>query len=176
MIIKTIKTCLVCEKEFGVHPYRADEAKYCSHQCYLKARWGESHTVSTPCEICGKQMFYKKSAKRKFCSKTCARKSQSKRMTGKKHPCFKGKIKYGTNQNYWAIFVPYHPYAGTKGHVMEHHLVMEKHLKRFLDPSEVVHHRNGDTFDNRIENLKLMFKNDHDRKHTQERWDKLKSG
>jgi hypothetical protein len=88
---------------------------------------------------------------------------------GSKHPNWKG----GKNINHNGYIVVYcseHPYRNNHNYVFEHRLVIEKNIGRYLKPTEVIHHINGVKTDNRIENLKLMPKKEHDRFETIRRW------
>lgn len=62
-------------------------------------------------------------------------------------------------QGYIIIHQPEHPFAAQKGYVMEHRLIMEKHIGRYLKKGEVVHHINNILDDNRMDNLMLFPNN-----------------
>jgi len=64
-----------------------------------------------------------------------------------------GKLKKWSG--YVMVLSPEHSFSNN-GYILEHRLVMEKHLGRYLLPEEVVHHINNIRDDNRIENLKLF--------------------
>src|SRR3990167_7409559 len=76
-------------------------------------------------------------------------------MQGSNHHNWHGGRQF-TSAGYIYIWIPKHPHANKQGYVLEHRLVMEKHIGRYLEPKEAVHHLNGNKKDNRIENLILM--------------------
>jgi len=60
---------------------------------------------------------------------------------------------------YIMIKCPEHPRANKEGRVLQHIVVMEEMIGRYLRDGEVVHHINGNRSDNRKENLKLFASN-----------------
>lgn len=70
------------------------------------------------------------------------------------HPQWNGGIK--VNGNRILVHSAGHPAANVDGYVYRSRIVMEMALHRFLDEDEVVHHINGDSFDDRKDNLKLF--------------------
>jgi hypothetical protein len=96
------------------------------------------------------------------CSRTCgvrasfARRTNPNSWRGEKSPRWKGGRRK-TGRGYVAIYSPGHPSVkqGSRQYILEHRLVMEKKLGRYLEPNEFVHHKNGIKDDNRPENLEL---------------------
>lgn len=87
--------------------------------------------------------------------------SEREHSFGEKSPGWKGG-KYTTKRDgYIYVYCPEHPFSkrngkGNGGYVLEHRLVIEKSIGRYLTKEEDVHHINGIKNDNRLENLRLV--------------------
>ena len=107
----------------------------------------------TPSELKprGKQLRFKHS----YCSSDCRIKSHS----GVNAPGWKGGVDHRA-KGYIGVKVSpndfFFPMADHHGYILEHRLVIAKHLNRCLLPWEIVHHKNGMKGDNRFENLELL--------------------
>lgn len=140
---KIVYVCDWCLKNYFVYPSRvkADISKgYKKHFCSRSCKYEWNKTIIGPWK--GKKIPYRK---------------RNRQIWGEKNPNWKGGRRYDKS-GYILVQSPEHPYRDSDGYVREHRLVMEKHLGRYLFPTEVVHHINMNKKDNRLKNL-ILFPN-----------------
>ena len=83
------------------------------------------------------------------------RRNSSECRRGKRNSNWKGG-RVITAQGYVLIYQPSHPYSTKQGYILEHRIIVEKTLGRYLRSDEFIHHINSKRDDNRLQNLELV--------------------
>lgn len=158
--------CPNCNKE--VKESKDPQKKYCSKKCKLlshqkrvreRRKSGLNSRYKFKCLFCKKD-FFGYDLKQKYCSLECAQNARKKYLNIP--DCLENSHrKIDKNIGYVRIYAPMHKEANTWGYVYEHRLIAENKINRELLPNEIVHHKNGLRWDNRLENLEIMTKYEH---------------
>lgn len=165
--IKLNTTCNGCGKSMLVYKHRFDSGRgrNCSKECQFKS---QERKILKKCAICEKDLILQKSRsknKRHYCSKPCRlegmRRFDSKRIidTIKQRKRI-DKLLLGKRGK----SISYDGYYWFSNKKIHRH-IMEQHIGRKLLPTEIVHHINGDKLDNRIENLQIVSRSEHNKIH-----------
>lgn len=68
-------------------------------------------------------------------------------------------------RKYYSVWCPCHPKIKRSNYVLEHRLLIEMKLERFLNYGEVVHHIDGNGLNNSLDNLEVLTIREHKQRH-----------
>ena len=116
--------------------------------------------IPATCSECGEQRLLargdivtRSERGRTLMCNPCAQRMNGPLKRGERHYNWKGG-RWINYRGYVELLNPEHP-AANRGYVLEHRIVMEQALGRYLYPWEEVHHKNSVRTDNAPENLEL---------------------
>lgn len=182
MILK----CPICGKEFQCSPSRQANSKSqpcCSRECSNILR--QELSLNCTCEVCGKR-FHKKPSqlqkdKHHYCSVECLGQHRKELYKGENNPNAFCRIEINSKRihcGYYWIYLPSHPLATKDGYIREHRLIAEQYLltnensieidgQKYLSPKYEVHHKDLNKLNNDPNNLEILTKSEHQKKHQQ---------
>ena len=160
------KPCVRCGVSvFAKYQSQLDLKRFCRECGVREGARQKDRKVEKKCVICGKTFKVKESKAYLensyiHCSMKCAQVTRIKKVSGPLHPRWREtKAKQGG-------YVSYKKDGKTR---YVHRDVMEEFLGRKLRRDEIVHHKNHNRKDNRVENLELMTNSEHVKMHFIER-------
>lgn len=141
---KEMRRCAVCSAAFM--EWHSKRRLYCSRACagVAQARAYDAARPRIACAHCG--VTYSVQPHRRAASRFCGRKCQNTYL-GRIYAKARGDALRGTGKRT--------KYVKENGR-HQHRLIMERKLGRALGSGEIVHHVNGDSRDNRPDNLALL--------------------
>lgn len=155
-------TCIVCGKSCRKRRSPANvksDPKYCSQKCHGEDRKGKgpgrAKTAVFDCAVCDKHVETYRSPAQIRDAKYCSLKCLGLAQLCENNPAFSGG-RVLLNNGYFVCLATLHPNADSRGYVLEHRLVMEDQIGRFLTKKEVVHHIDGNPWNNHPSNLRLF--------------------
>lgn len=144
--------CWQCKSVFRIKPCHLKSKKYCSQKCYSfskigKPTWSKGIKMTPECKV---------KISNKLKGKHTSPNTEFK----------KGDIPHNYNGGitikeggYVMKKIKNHPSLGKFGYIKNSRLVIEKHIGRFLNRHEIVHHINKIKNDDRISNLMVFNSN-----------------
>ncbi len=169
------RKCITCGKQFFTKPVhvRNGVAKFCSRNCHNINMIGSKRSP----EVCAKISKATKGKGNPFYGKKHtpenARKNRLARLGTKHTKETKAKMRAsarrGERNHKWKggrcvdkyihILKPDHPFCNKRGYICEHRLVVEYFLRRYLKPTERIHHIDENRHNNNPTNLYLFKTN-----------------
>jgi excisionase family DNA binding protein len=134
---KDLKTLREMAKTLGIHP--------ATLRAYARSGTIKYYRI-------GKKYFFKESELLKDAAAQAVNKEEVENL----HKICSQHNGICISNGYIHVRIGTHPMANKNGYAPLHRILMQAKIGRPLEPDEIVHQKNGNTFDNRLDNLEII--------------------